>query len=300
MIIFGFVLVLIPSLISNSSTPAVINVPETWNSGTTEGWTGYDVLNCNSRPVSNPGSYLQIAFGQQSMSFPAVYLMMADSMSSGGRFVGNYWEGGVSSIAFKFYCQTHVPAQARLYFYNVTSGNRWYFSLENLQAGQWTEFDIPLNYAAGWKLDLSSTLEKFESDITNGIGWVGIRIQRSSSTDIQNYGLDDFELKRYGSEDSDGDGFSDYLEWLAGTNPNDPSSLFNADIGAGAPSGSIIISWPSKSGNIYEVWRSTNLLETSSGFKLYKGGITGKPPVNVYIDTNTADLTTVFYRIKIQ
>lgn len=289
--------VALATMVTATAYAATPDQAETWNAGSTEGWSGYDVLNCSARPVSNPGTHLQIAFGKQSMSFPAVYLMRADAAASGGVFVGDYGAAGVTSISFRFYCPTHVPANARLYIYSVTTGNRWYFSLPGLQAGQWTDFTIPLSYAAGWKLDADPTQEKFETDVTQGIGWVGIRIQRNSSTVAQNYGMDDFVLNGYNpDDDTDGDGFSDQAEWLLGTNPNDPASLFASDIGVGAPDGSIVVRWPSKAGNSYEVWRSTNLLE---GFSVYSSSITGTPPVNVFVDTNVVG-NAFFYRIKLE
>jgi len=59
------------------------------------------------------------------------------------------------------------------------------------------------------------------------------------------------------STDSDGDGVSDRSEFLAGTNPRNPSSAFTAKVNLGIPSNSFV--WATQPGFVYQVQRSPDL-----------------------------------------
>lgn len=78
---------------------------------------------------------------------------------------------------------------------------------------------------------------------------------------------DEWELAMFGALDSqrnqttdtDGDGVSDWAEFVAGTNPNDPPQAFQI-IATRMPNGAIQLSWPSISNRVYRVEASTNLM----------------------------------------
>ena len=58
--------------------------------------------------------------------------------------------------------------------------------------------------------------------------------------------------------DSDGDHFSDYAEFIAGTNPTSTNSFLQLTEPAILPDGSIRITWASVSGRLYRVEGSSN------------------------------------------
>ena len=59
--------------------------------------------------------------------------------------------------------------------------------------------------------------------------------------------------------DGDGDGFTDYAEFIAGTNPTLPNSRLRVMTFSMQANGTILLQWPSVSGRIYQVQGSANL-----------------------------------------
>jgi hypothetical protein len=86
-------------------------------------------------------------------------------------------------------------------------------------------------------------------------------------------------------DDFDRDGFSNAQEYLAGTSPVDPTSVFAAQIpahdAAGAPS---VIRWHSVAGKTYTLHQSTNL---AAGFTVLQDNIPATPPMNTYTNQAT-------------
>ena len=238
-----------------------LHEPETWDSGGFEGWVGEDVLNGGSAPLDNPGDRLELKFNEQGSSFPEIFLAKADINASGGKFTGNYLASGVISISFRMLCVTHVPDQARLYIRSGTTRRRWYYPITGLTVGNWLQFEVPLTFTAGWRLDTGPTQVRFRGDIAD-VEWVGLRIQRNASVGPQAYAIDDFMLIGASPHmDSDGDGMTDFAEYITGTNPNDPRSLFKIRIRPKDLGRRMLVDWPSVRGRDYEVWRSTDLSE---------------------------------------
>ena len=94
--------------------------------------------------------------------------------------------------------------------------------------------------------------------------------------------------------DKDGDGASDADEFHAGTDPNNPKSVFKVVTVLAGDSGQLLLSWSSVVGKIYSIEKATDLGE---GFYDLVTGIAGTPPVNTYTDVNSAAYGHVFYRI---
>jgi subtilisin family serine protease len=98
--------------------------------------------------------------------------------------------------------------------------------------------------------------------------------------------------------DSDGDGASDGQEYLAGTNPTDPKSVFKVLSVTRASPRNIAVRWSGIAGQTYALERSTNLLK---GFtETIRDGIKATPPVNSLTDTNAAGPGPFFYRVRLQ
>jgi len=98
-----------------------------------------------------------------------------------------------------------------------------------------------------------------------------------------------------GYGDSDGDGSSDYTEWISGTDPLSSSSVFKLTkviMESLYP----VIRWSSISNRVYEVDWSTNL---TGAFQMITSGIPATPPENIYTDMTIRSCSPVFYRVII-
>jgi len=65
------------------------------------------------------------------------------------------------------------------------------------------------------------------------------------------------------SSDFDGDGFKDADEYLAGTDPKNPDSLFEISAMELDPVSGLNLVWPSISGQLYDVYACTNLVQAN-------------------------------------
>ena len=126
-------------------------------------------------------------------------------------------------------------------------------------------------------------------------------------TDVDGDGLpDSWELQYFdgvtnadAGTDSDDDSFSNWDEYLCGTQPMSEFSLFEL-----SPAGSVVtnagggfvLEWGSATNRLYAIDRSTNLL---SGFSEIATAISSTPPMNTYTDTvNGAG--PFMYRVRIR
>jgi hypothetical protein len=98
-------------------------------------------------------------------------------------------------------------------------------------------------------------------------------------------------------DDFDHDGLSNLEEYLAGTQPTDPSSRFAISVVnslPGAGSGQFVIRWYSVSGKTYTLHKSTDL---TAGFTPLQSGIVDSAPINCY--TDTVSTASAFYMISV-
>ncbi len=101
------------------------------------------------------------------------------------------------------------------------------------------------------------------------------------------------------ANDFDLDGFSNWQEWWAGTNPTNSDSRFvfqPPEKVAGA--GGTQVSWPSATGRTYRLLWITDLL-APSGISLVNSNIPATPMLNVYTDAAHAADAFGFYKVEI-
>lgn len=95
--------------------------------------------------------------------------------------------------------------------------------------------------------------------------------------------------------DGDGDGLSDWKEWLVGTDWGNAGSCLRL-CGAVVPAGTNVnITWESVTGKTYAVCRSTNL--AAGAFVALKTNIAGQAGTTTYTDTNAPARGAAAYRV---
>jgi len=100
--------------------------------------------------------------------------------------------------------------------------------------------------------------------------------------------------------DSDGDGFSNWQEWRAGTNPTNAASLLQmVPVAATNTTSGAIVKWQSVLGVNYFVQRG-NDLSAQPVFTTIQSNIPGAIGTTSYTDTTATNGTTYFYRVGVQ
>lgn len=284
-----------------------------WASVGLDGWTHASA----EVTLSNPGGYLNMQFAEQSNPY-SVCDIVRTPVQAGMT---------VSGISFSFLASNTVPSEIRVCLYSTMSGRTWYLQLEAPPPGQWHQYHVPVNFAAGWIYGNGCTEAEFVEDMAT-VEWAGIYVRRNFSPASQNFGIDDVVLSeamsgaydsdgdgmpdvweiQYGLNpqnpadaalDSDGDGISNLDEYRSGTNPKDNDSVLALDLVSDTEldAGGVVLRWNSAAGRIYSVWRTTNLLE---GFTAVQTGIPGVPPVNEFRDDTAVEAGPYFYRIGVK
>jgi hypothetical protein len=115
---------------------------------------------------------------------------------------------------------------------------------------------------------------------------------------------DDWEDQYFGyigvdpNDDADGDGVSNWDEYLAGTHPNDPNDLFQfLTVETAWPDG-FQVEWTSAEGRTYSLLRSTDLSPDS--FSVVRSNIVATPPANILMDTNVTLPGPYFYMLRLE
>ncbi len=97
--------------------------------------------------------------------------------------------------------------------------------------------------------------------------------------------------------DADGDGRSNYDEYLAGTNPLDPSSRLMVKSFTPIRGGGFTITWDTVSGKSYRIERSTSLAPNQ--WTSLQSDVPGDGTLKSFTDTNPGTAARLFYRIGV-
>ena len=98
------------------------------------------------------------------------------------------------------------------------------------------------------------------------------------------------------NEDYDEDGFSNWGEFMAGTDPKDDDSFLALETQRFS-NNEFVVRWPSVAGRQYSLRRYTNLVHGSSS--IIASGIAATPTVNVYTDSVPSAVESYYYRVSV-
>jgi len=227
-----------------------------------------------------------------------------------------------------------IPDAASVFFFNDAgrlvvcdgarpAGSQW-ITLTNTasrQAGTWARLTARADYALQtWALYLDGTnvasnlgfampqqrpiclSAEGPTGILDGLYVGAVRpdgIPGSSNTAPDDWYLDYFGTLAYGdTDDPDHDGMNNLAEYLAGTNPNDITSLLELTDALTTPAtpGKFIVRWQSATGRVYLLKAATNLM---TGFSTLTNGIPATPTVNVYTDA-VSGAVQKFYKVEVE
>lgn len=95
--------------------------------------------------------------------------------------------------------------------------------------------------------------------------------------------------------DKDGDGQLNLDEWITGSDPDDPSSVFTiTEFYSIESAAGVVLQWQAVLGNLYSVYSKTNLLEDAWFTNIYRMPCSASGPMSY---TNTTCASNVFFRV---
>lgn len=300
-------------LAADGSYSPVANVTERWTNGVAWKASGSGV-------PAVIGEAMSLAYATQDAPFSRYGALKADSSVSHGWFVGNYSNSAITHASFDV-MRVGLASEAIIQF-TCNNGHVWYYTFSMpAQTGSWAHCDIPFTYTESWTSEEVSGLQAFDVDRAQ-IKCVDI-YSFAPGTAAQEIRIDNFkvvgpwekgpltadEMPQYwllenglsiqdgqAGLDKDGDGFSNYAEYLAGTDPNDSKSQFRLEIETGTD-GKPVLSWKHEAYRSYKVFKSADL-SLANSFVEETGSIQtagDKNRMTVADDSSSVN----FYRVQV-
>jgi hypothetical protein len=100
--------------------------------------------------------------------------------------------------------------------------------------------------------------------------------------------------------DPDHDGVSNLREYVAGTDPTDPNSLFEFIKIEALPAGETKVQWRSMAAKTYTLLRSATLSANPAQFIVVRTGIPATPPLNTFTNEPAPGSSHCFYLLKVE
>ena len=299
---------------------AIVDSAETFATGRS-GWQHYNLIDHDPMSLSLSEAYedgaLKIGYRTRRslyapvpLSPPGEVLVRALSGASSGAFTGDVVTPGARGFSFRLYASHE--AFVRVLLRGADGGGWWEFLVPVSNPGSWTTLYVPFRASYWYNQIGSSDATTLEQDLQN-VEWVGVTVQQGDSLDAQVFRVDDFMLMsedplfvgymaQYddGSglnlapeDDLDGDGVSNYNEWIAGTAAGDEKQYFT--VRADEPGSSFTLNWASAPNKKYQVLRTFDL---GGGFAPIGTIQDATPPENEFTDTTAGD-GPAYYKIEV-
>lgn len=190
-----FLMFVLMALLARHAAASIIVAQETWNDGSTGGWTSNTdwASLTNPVPTGNDG-YLRIHLKTIDPEEPGAEWYGLAQTPASSFFAGN-WQGKWAE--FDFFAEDVVPDYVQIRWKSSTNSEVWRSTVfdsqkTGLSTGVWTHMAGPaFSSATDWNYG-SGTQEQFINDLA-AIDWIGVYIWRNTGA-AQNYGLDDFRL----------------------------------------------------------------------------------------------------------
>ena len=121
--------------------------------------------------------------------------------------------------------------------------------------------------------------------------------------DANHNGIPDWWEQKYfhgfvdASADPDHDGMSNLQEYLAGTDPTDPQSVFKFINTQHIAQNQTLVTWSSVTNRSYTILRSPVITGT---YTVIQSNLLATPPQNTFTDTNPPGGNTMFYRLRVE
>ncbi len=306
-------IVMISAMVSFAQANEPVNIYYDWNSPGISGWE----RSTSQAELLNTNNNLTMQYSSQSFPMPEkcnAYVTLPDNIT-------------VTNISLRFSASEQKPSYLMLVLHSTRDDSDWTLQIVPPDVGVWQSFSVPVEFSAGWTTGPGSDAVTFFNDMLE-VDTVGVYVYRNGTRDEQNYQIDDFYVQaetqeyindppydrdndgmpdtwedRYNldmtnpadaEDDQDGDGMSNFAEYMAGTAPNDAGSLFTIE--SLVSGNGIAVKWQSIPDRIYKISRTTNLMYK---FNVISAGITGTPPDNIYQDMTATNNGTYFYRVGV-